>query len=63
MFWGILFIFYPQDGNGKLDYDEFVKMMLMYWDVLFHLHEKSIMYLLSFNPWPNKESVLIEKKL
>ena len=20
-----------QDGNGKLDYDEFVKMMLQYW--------------------------------
>ena len=23
-------LFYPQDGNGKLDYDEFVKMLLQY---------------------------------
>ena len=23
-------LFYFQDGNGKLDYDEFVKMMLKY---------------------------------
>jgi len=26
----LCFIFYFQDGNGKLDYDEFVKMMLQY---------------------------------
>ena len=25
-----IFHLYFQDGNGKLDYDEFVKMMLMY---------------------------------
>ena len=28
-------IFLPQDGNGKLDYDEFVKMMLQYWNQSF----------------------------
>ena len=27
---GNISYFLSQDGNGKLDYDEFVKMMLMY---------------------------------
>ena len=29
-----------QDGNGKLDYDEFVKMMLQYWNHCFTLFDR-----------------------